>query len=67
MMLSKVLGTAAVAAMLLGVASCATVQGRDGAPANSAARRLPPRPLLNDPFEALENPVVGFTRRPFRS
>jgi len=64
---SKILWVASAATMLLGAASCATIQGDDGFAANSAVRRLPPRPLLNDPFEALENPAVNFTRRPYRS
>jgi hypothetical protein len=67
MMLSKILWVASAATLMLGAAGCATIQGSDGFAANSAARRLPPRPLINDPFDALDNPALSFTRRPYRS
>lgn len=73
MRLEKILGVVSVMAIALGASACASVHAGDKAAlANGAAPKARPSTLhrydpFTDPFDALNNPLVGQAAPPARA
>ncbi len=60
----QILRIACVIAIIAGAAACASTPAANSVA--DAGQRKRVGPIIKDPFEALQNPAVGFTPKPGR-